>query len=91
MKTKPEKDPALSTYAGAKIAGGTAPPKKALLSRREVVADLKVRFRFTEQTDFVKEAAANTDPPESLNLFLATAAIERAARILGRPAPLPAE
>lgn len=77
----------LSSYAGANQAGGKARPTKALLARREVVADLKVRFRSNDQIDFIRAAACFPDPPESLNLFLATAALERAARILGKPAP----
>lgn len=90
MKTpakREEKSPGLSTYAGQNIAGGKAKPVKALVARRDVVADLKVRFRSSEQLDTVREAASSCDPPESINLFLATAALERAARILGKSAP----
>lgn len=88
-KTRP-KNPALSTYLGADDAGGPSKPVKAVLARRgDIAADLKVRFRFMEQTDFIRQAAAKTDPPESLNLFLATAGLERAAKVLGRPAPDP--
>jgi len=87
-KARP-KNPSLSTYMGKDTAGGPANPVKAVLARREVVADLKVRFRLLEQTEFIKEAATKTNPPESLNLFLATAALERAARLLGRNAPVP--
>lgn len=36
-----------------------------------------------------RAAAANTDPPESISLFIATAALDRAAKTLGRPAPVP--
>lgn len=86
-KRDEKRSPGLSTYAGANKAGGKARPTKAVLARRDVVADLKVRFRSNDQIDFIRAAACFPDPPESLNLFLATAALERAARILGKEAP----
>jgi len=53
------------------------------------MANARFRFRNPAELAYVKKAAASLEPAESVSLFAATAALERAAKVLGYPAPQP--
>jgi len=84
-KAQTKRNSQLSTYEGT---------SKAVMRHRGIAVDAnytKARFLTADHKKFAEEAAAALTPPESLNLFIITATLDRASQVLRRPIPAVAQ